>query len=227
MFKIEAILGKGAFGEVYLATLKKNNKKYAMKVLNKWEIMKQNIMKYAQTERNVLCSIKHPFIVGLNYAFQTSEKLYLILDYCPGGNLGELLDEKNNFDEQHGKFYAAEILLALEELHKRDIIYWDLKPDNIVIDEDGHLRLTDFGLSKEDVTDNISAMSFCGSIAYLAPEMIKRKGHGKAVDWYLLGVLIYEMLTGIPPFYSKNRKHMIQNIMYSTIKIPTYLSKEA
>ncbi len=127
----------------------------------------------------------------------------------------------------HGKYYAAEILLAFEYLHSKNIIYRDLKPDNIVIDEDGHVRLTDFGLSKEDVTDNISAMSFCGSIAYLAPEMIRWKGHGKAVDWYLLGVLIYEMLTGIPPFYSKNRKNMIQNIMYSAIKIPTYLSKEA
>jgi len=102
-----------------------------------------------------------------------------------------------------------------------------LKPDNIVIDADGHTRLTDFGLSKEQITDNHSAMSFCGSIAYLAPEMIQRKGHGKAVDWYLLGVLIYEMLTGIPPFYSKNRKSMIQNIMHSTIKVPTYVSKDA
>lgn len=134
--------------------------------------MAQNIIKYAQTERNVLSSIKHPFIVGLNYAFQTPEKLYLILDYCPGGNLGELLDERNNFEENQAKYYSAEILLALEELHWWDIIYWDLKPDNIVIDKDGHVWLTDFGLSKEQITDNHSAMSFCGSIAYLAPEMI-------------------------------------------------------
>ena len=125
------------------------------------------------------------------------------------------------------KYYAAEILLALEELHRRDIIYRDLKPDNIVIDKDFHVKLTDFGLSKEEVADNSSAKSFCGSIAYLSPEMIRRKGHGKAVDWYLLGVLIYEMLTGIPPFYSKNRKNMISNIMHSQIQIPTYISKEA
>jgi len=120
-----------------------------MKVLSKREIMAQNIIKYAQTEWNVLSSIKHPFIVGLNYAFQTPEKLYLILDYCPGGNLGELLDERNNFEENQAKYYSAEILLALEELHWWDIIYWDLKPDNIVIDKDGHVWLTDFGLSKE------------------------------------------------------------------------------
>ena len=138
-----------------------------------------------------------------------------------------MLDIKNNLDEQTAKYYIAEILLALEELHTRDIIYRDLKPDNIVIDLEGHVRLTDFGLSKEQVTDQTSAMSFCGSIAYLAPEMIKRDGHGKSVDWYLLGVLLYEILTGIPPFYSKNRRTMIQNIMYTNFKVPNYVSVPA
>lgn len=101
--------------------------------------------------------------------------------------------------------YAAEVLLALEDLHKRDIVFRDLKPDNVVIDEEGHALLTDFGLSKEGVTDNASSTSFCGSVAYLAPEILKKSGHGKSVDWYLFGVLIYEMLVGMPPYFSNHR----------------------
>ena len=123
--------------------------------------------------------------------------------------------------------YACEIILALEELHKNDIIYRDLKPDNVVVDHEGHVRLTDFGLSKENVHDDELTMSFCGSTAYLAPEMIKRSGHGKAVDWYLLGVLIYEMVTGIPPFYSNDKKKMMKNILKQKIRLPSFVSKKA
>lgn len=107
--------------------------------------------------------------------------------------------------ENRAKLYAAEVLLALEDLHKRDIIFRDLKPDNVVIDEEGHALLTDFGLSKEGAADNVVNQSFCGSVAYLAPEMLKKSGHGKSVDWYLFGVLIYEMLVGFPPYFSRDR----------------------
>lgn len=198
-----------------------------MKVLSKAEIYKNNITRYAVTEKNVMSRINHPFIVGLNYAFQTNDLLYLILDYCPGGNIGDLLDKVNNLEEDTAKLYTCEIILALEELHKNDIIYRDLKPDNVVIDGDGHVRLTDFGLSKENVQDDTLAMSFCGSTAYLAPEMIKRSGHGKAVDWYLLGILVYEMLTGIPPFYSNDKKKMMKNIIKQPLKLPAFVSKKA
>ena len=112
------------------------------------------------------------------------------------------------FKEERARIYLAEILLALEDLHKRDIIFRDLKPDNVVLDADGHALLTDFGLSKEGVLDNSAAKSFCGSVAYLAPEMLKRIGHGKSVDWYLLGVLFYEMIVGIPPYYTKNKDEL-------------------
>lgn len=178
-------------------------------------------MKYAVAERNVLSITKHPFIVGLNYAFQTRDKLFLILDYCPGGDLGRVLVKEKRLNESRARIYLAEVLLALEDLHKRDIIFRDLKPDNVVLDNEGHALLTDFGLSKEGVLDNQGARSFCGSVAYLAPEMLKRTGHGKSVDWYLLGVLLYEMLVGIPPYYTNNREKLFQNIQRGPLLIPS------
>ena len=145
-----------------------------MKVLSKEKIIGNNYIKYALTERNVLSYSHHPFIVHLNYAFQTKSNLYMILDYCPGGDLGKLLIRQGKLKEEVARIYIAEILLAIQYLHKREIIFRDLKPDNIVIDKEGHCKLTDFGLSKEGIDDNISAKSFCGSLAYLAPEMLAR-----------------------------------------------------
>lgn len=204
-FVCHALIGKGSFGEVYLVEKISNSNLYAMKVLSKDKIMGQNLVKYAMTERNVLSFMNHPFIVKLKYAFQTVDRLFLILDYCPGGDLAEHITFEKKFNEDKAKFYLCQIILALEHLHKRDIIFRDLKPDNVVLDSDGNSYLTDFGLSKEGVMDNIGAKSFCGSIAYLAPEMLKRAGHGKSVDWYLLGVIFYEMLAGEPPFFTDNK----------------------
>lgn len=136
----------------------------------------------------------------------------MILDYCPGGDLGKIIGRERRLSEDRARIYLAEIVLALEDLHNRDIIFRDLKPDNVVIDENGHALLTDFGLSKEGVLDNQAAKSFCGSIAYLAPEMLRRTGHGKSVDWYLCGVLLYEMLIGCPPYFNNNRDMLFQNI---------------
>jgi len=177
------------------------------------------------TEKNVLSCVDHPFIVRLHYSFQTADKLFMILDFCPGGDLGEHLQNEGRFSEDRSKIYICEIILALEELHQRNIIYRDLKPDNIVLDTDGHAMLTDFGLSKEDVSDYYNgAKSFCGSVAYLAPEMLKRAGHGKAVDWYLLGVVLYEMLVGLPPYYADSKEELFDNIENAPLKIPSFLS---
>ena len=222
-----AQLGKGSFGEVYLVQKINTQEKFAMKVLRKERIMGQNLLKYAITERNVLSLSNHPFIVKLNFAFQTRTKLFLILEYCPNGDLAKHLLFEKRFTEERAKFYICEILLALENLHQRDIIFRDLKPDNVVLDEEGNCKLTDFGLSKEGVNENSYAQSFCGSIAYLAPEMLKRQGHGKAVDWYLLGVLFYEMLVGTTPFYTNNKEEIFQNIEFGELKIPEFISKEA
>jgi len=134
------------------------------------------------------------------------------MDYCPGGDMGMALAKHRRFSEDIAKVYAAEILLALEYLHKNKIIFRDLKPDNVIFDNDGHALLTDFGLSKTGMGDDSKSSSFCGSVAYLAPEMLRKQGHTKSIDWYLLGVLIYEMLVGVPPYFNTEKKKLFENI---------------
>ena len=222
------LLGSGSFGEVYLVREVNTNKLFAMKVLSKQRILGQNLVRYAKTERDVLSYTKHPFIVSLNSAFQTRTKLFLILDFCPGGDLGRILQKEGRFTEARARAYLCEVLLALEDLHKRDIIYRDLKPDNVVLDDQGHALLTDFGLSKEGVFEgNKGAKSFCGSVAYLAPEMLRKAGHGKSVDWYLLGVLLYEMIVGQPPYFSDSKQELFNNIQRGVLKLPVSMSPEA
>ncbi|KAM3142490.1 hypothetical protein pb186bvf_005392 [Paramecium bursaria] len=220
------LLGKGSFGEVYLASRKSDKELFAIKTLNKDKVFSKNLTRYAQTEKNVLSVMRHPFIVKLHAAFQNNEKLFMVLDFCPGGDLGNLLTKYQKLEEKHARFYISEILLALEALHKQSIIFRDLKPDNVVLDERGHARLTDFGLSKEGINNNITK-SFCGSIAYLAPEVLMKKGHSRTVDWYLLGVLLYEMLVGIPPYYNQNREQLFENIKKGPLRIPKNMSEDA
>ena len=221
-FIIHSIIGRGSFGDVYLVEKKDTNMLYAMKVLNKQNVFKDNLKRYALTERNVLSAIDHPFIVKLRYAFQNSENLFLIMDYYPGGDLGTYLMEEGTFSEKKAKTYIAEITLALEELHNNDIIFRDLKPENVMVDAEGHIALIDFGLSKEKVSaNNNGARSFCGSVAYLAPEMIRKTGHGKMMDWYLLGVTLYEMLFGVPPFYAETKEELFYNIEHGKLDLPS------
>lgn len=180
-----------------------------MKVLSKEKINEQFLLKYAFAEKQIMAEmtlINHPYIVKIKYTFQTTESLFMIMQFCSGGDLSQYLELEGCFDEDKAKTYICEIIYALEALHKHNIIFRDLKPDNIVLDADGHCLLTDFGLSRQGITGNVSgADSFCGSYAYLAPEMIKKQGHGKAVDWYLIGVVLYELLTGLPPFYDDDK----------------------
>jgi len=209
------LLGTGSFGEVFLIERKQDKKLLAMKVLSKRKVRDQNLHKYALTERNVMASLgDHPFIVRLQYAFQTVERLYLVSDYAVGGDLSQYLEIEGRFTEEKARLYTAEIVIALEALHSQNIIYRDLKPDNVVVGGDGHIMLTDFGLSREGVKRNDQgAKSFCGSYAYLAPEMVRKTGHGKTVDWYLLGVILYEMLTGMPPYYDEDKNELFKNIL--------------
>merc|ERR1711904_287604 len=177
--------------------------------------------------RNVLVRATHPFIVNLEYAFQTPKKLYFVLEYCPGGELFFHLSRAGRFSEGRCRFYASELLLAIQYMHSLNIIYRDLKPENVLLDAQGHAKLTDFGLSKEGIEDNFSAKSMCGTPEYLAPEIIEKRGHGKAVDWYSLGALMYEMLTGLPPFYTRDREQLFERIRRGELSYPSYVSDVA
>jgi serine/threonine protein kinase len=165
-------------------------------------------------ERKVLEKAQSPFIVQLYYAFQTAKKLYFVMEFLNGGELFYHLRKEKTFSETRAAFYAAELVLALQCLHQNDIIYRDLKPENILLDNKGHIKITDFGLSKDGViSKKKKAYSMCGTPDYLAPEIIRGKGHDKAVDWWSLGVLIYEMLVGTAPFYNRSRDRTLRNII--------------
>ena len=161
------------------------------------------------------------------YAFQTGEKLYLILEYMCGGELFRHLNKEGIFLEDTAIFYLCEIILALQHLHRQGIIYRDLKPENILLDAEGHIKLTDFGLCKEHIEDDTVTHTFCGTIEYMAPEILMRSGHGKAVDWWSLGTLLYDMLTGAPPFTGENRKKTIDKILKGKLFLPMYLTADA
>eukprot|EP00484_Ammonia_sp_Unknown_P005059 CAMPEP_0197075146 /NCGR_PEP_ID=MMETSP1384-20130603/211462_1 /TAXON_ID=29189 /ORGANISM="Ammonia sp." /LENGTH=576 /DNA_ID=CAMNT_0042513989 /DNA_START=108 /DNA_END=1838 /DNA_ORIENTATION=- len=226
-FVLLKVLGKGSFGKVLLVRKKDDNKIFAMKCLKKQRVFQRHQVEHTKTERRVLGYLNHPFLVSLHYAFQTDQKLFLVLDYAAGGELFFHLSKAGRFTEDRTRYYIAEIVLAMEYLHSKDIIYRDLKPENILLDSDGHVKITDFGLCKENVPDNVSAHSFCGTPEYLAPEILRKVGHGKAADWWTLGALIYEMLCGVPPFYSRSRDALFDKILRQKIRFPNYFSREA
>jgi len=228
-FTLLKVIGKGSYGKVMLVRhgMEASAHVYAMKMLRKENVIKRNQVEHTKTERNVLEAVSHPFIVTLHYAFQTPKKLYFVLEYCPGGELFFHLSRAGRFSEGRCRFYASEILLAIEYLHRLNIIYRDLKPENILLDADGHVKLTDFGLSKEGIQDNCSAKSMCGTPEYLAPEILETRGHGKAVDWYSLGALMYEMLTGLPPYYTRDREKLFERIRLGDLTYPHYITPVA
>ncbi|CAF0931233.1 unnamed protein product [Brachionus calyciflorus] len=219
-FDFLRIIGTGSFGKVYMAKHKLENKTYAIKVLNKEAILKRNEVKHIMAERNVLINnLQHPFLVGLHYSFQSADKLYLVLDHVNGGELFFHLSKDRTFKEYRVKFYSAEIAHAIGYMHSKNIIYRDLKPENILIDSEGHIKLTDFGLCKEDIKADTTTSTFCGTPEYLAPEILLKKPYTRAVDWWCLGCVIYEMLYGLPPFYSRNTKEMYENILNEQVRI--------
>jgi len=179
-------------------------------------------------ERNVLLkNLEHPFLVGLHYSFQTPEKLYFVLDYVNGGELFFHLQRERTFTEARARFYAAEIASAVGYMHSLNIIYRDLKPENILLDCDGHIKLTDFGLCKEGIDSNQTTTTFCGTPEYLAPEILKKQPYTKAVDWWCLGAVLYEMLYSLPPFYSQDTKEMYENILFKPLRLRQNVSFEA
>uniref|UniRef100_A0A665TCM9 Ribosomal protein S6 kinase n=1 Tax=Echeneis naucrates TaxID=173247 RepID=A0A665TCM9_ECHNA len=222
-FELLRVLGKGGYGKVFQVRKvvgAASGKIFAMKVLKKAMIVRNaKDTAHTKAERNILEEVKHPFIVDLIYAFQTGGKLYLILEYLSG--------QYKNIHIQFKCFYLAEISMALGHLHQKGIIYRDLKPENIMLNSQGHVKLTDFGLCKESIHDGTVTHTFCGTIEYMAPEILMRSGHNRAVDWWSLGALMYDMLTGAPPFTGENRKKTIDKILKCKLSLPPYLTQEA
>ncbi|KAK6726928.1 hypothetical protein RB195_004931 [Necator americanus] len=228
-FELLKVLGQGSFGKVFLVRKirgRDTGQIYAMKVLKKATLKVRDRLR-TKMERNILAHISHPFIVKLHYAFQTEGKLYLILDFLRGGDLFTRLSKEVMFTEEDVKFYLAELTLALEHLHSLGIVYRDLKPENILLDADGHIKITDFGLSKESIDNEKKTYSFCGTIEYMAPEVINRRGHSCAADFWSLGVLMFEMLTGHLPFQGHDRKDTMTQILKAKLTMPQFLSPEA
>uniref|UniRef100_A0A8K9X420 non-specific serine/threonine protein kinase n=1 Tax=Oncorhynchus mykiss TaxID=8022 RepID=A0A8K9X420_ONCMY len=228
-FELRKVLGQGSFGKVFLVkktTGPDTGQLYAMKVLKKATLKVRDRVR-TKMERDILVEVNHPFIVKLHYAFQTEGKLYLILDFLRGGDLFTRLSKEVMFTEEDVKFYLAELALALDHLHSLGIIYRDLKPENILLDEEGHIKLTDFGLSKESIDHENKAYSFCGTVEYMAPEVVNRRGHTTSADWWSYGVLMFEMLTGTLPFQGKDRKETMNMILKAKLGMPQFLSPEA
>ncbi|KAH8695364.1 putative serine/threonine protein kinase [Talaromyces proteolyticus] len=223
-------LGKGTFGTVLLVRHRATGRLYAQKQFRKASItVHKKLVEQTKTERMILESVnRHPFVVKLYYAFQDHEKLYLILEYAQGGELFTHLAAERMFSEDVAAFYMAEMVLALEHLHKTvGVVYRDLKPENCLLDSDGHLLLTDFGLSKVAVSEDDRCNSSLGTIEYMAPEVIQGKPYGKACDWWSLGALGYDLLTGSPPFKANNHAKIQEKIVRQKLTLPYYLGPDA
>ncbi|TAQ89182.1 hypothetical protein B7494_g2496 [Chlorociboria aeruginascens] len=245
-FQLVRTLGTGTFARVWLVRLanpadEDSDKVYALKVLRKVEVIKLKQVDHVNHERSVLSDVAgHPFITTLITSFSDYDSLYMLLDYCPGGEVFSYLRKAKRFSENTSRFYAAEIVLILEFLHEREgVAYRDLKPENLLLDAEGHIKLVDFGFAKRlgnsklkssnrivegDGTsiDNSKGETYtlCGTPEYLAPEVIQSKGHTTAVDWWALGILIYEFLTGYPPFWNSNPMEIYKQIVSKPVSFP-------
>ena len=221
------LVGKGSFGKVILVKYFNNEKIYAMKILDKEEIIRRKQIKHTKTERLLLEKLNHPFIAQLQFAFQDAKKLYLVTEFMQGGELFFHIKRRTGFKEVSAKFYMSQIFLAIDYLHKNGYIYRDLKPENILIDKEGNIKLTDFGLSKVISNDGDinTTNTLCGTLEYIAPEIFQRKPYDKSIDWFSFGVVLYEMLTGQLPFNIKNEE--FDESKYKNIKYPEKMSSEA
>jgi protein kinase X len=225
-FKTGDTLGTGTFGRVRLVTYTYNNKPsyFALKMLKKSAIIRLKQVDHIKAEKNILSRICHPFIVNLYSAFQDQRNLNMLMEYVIGGELFSQLRRVGRFNDDTATFYAAEIVLAFSYLHNLKIVYRDLKPENLLIDKEGHIKIADFGFAKV-VHDR--TWTLCGTPEYLAPEIIQSKGHDKGVDWWATGILIYETLAGYPPFYDENPFGIYQKILAGKIEFPRHFDPYA
>jgi serine/threonine protein kinase len=224
------VLGKGCMGKVFLSRERHSNKLYALKAISKeWVVFRQEV-EHTKTERDILASIStisHPFLIKLRESYQDVNQLFLVLDYYPGGDIATQLAKWHKFDDARSLFYATEIVLGIEELHRLGIVYRDLKPENILIGRDGHIVLTDFGLSKQFKPTWQKTNTFCGTAEYLAPEIIRGDEYSYPVDWWSLGTLLYEMMTGITPFWAADQNKMYRRVLEDKLEFPNDMLFEA
>uniref|UniRef100_A0AAQ4NRD2 non-specific serine/threonine protein kinase n=1 Tax=Gasterosteus aculeatus aculeatus TaxID=481459 RepID=A0AAQ4NRD2_GASAC len=227
-FEYLKLLGKGTFGKVILVKERSTGVHYAMKILRKEVIIAKDEVAHTVTESRV--GDPH-FLWGvfntLKYAFQTNDRLCFVMEYANGGELFFHLSRERVFTEDRARFYGAEIVSALEYLHSSDVVYRDLKLENLMLDKDGHIKITDFGLCKEGITPDATMKTFCGTPEYLAPEVLEDNDYGRAVDWWGLGVVMYEMMCGRLPFYNQDHERLFELILMEEIRFPRNLSPEA
>lgn len=222
---VRETIGTGTFGRVMLARDVPSNEFFALKIMAISEVIRLKQVEHVNNEKAILSTISHPFIVSVSWTYHDNRFLYMLMEYVPGGELFTFLRTAHCFDNATALFFASEIVMALDYLHSQNIVYRDMKPENILLDSRGHVKLTDFGFAKKLIDRR--TYTLCGTPEYLAPEIIQGRGHGKEVDWWALGILIYEMLMGYPPFFDEHPFRIYEKILDGRLDFPKPLEPSA